>query len=263
MTSLLPALEEELRRAAERAARRPEPAPAPAPAPRTGKALRWSYVRLALAMILAFAAMVGVSAATGVITFGHPARAPSFVVRAPSEGLAGLRAADPVSGPAWELRFFRDTANRTCVQLGRVLYGQFGILGTDGRFHELSPGAFPACGGDRGGRAGDSGLLGVGRTAVRGRGDPCEAATGRCDKANTRTFAYGVLGSRVRTLTYTDPTGKRSNVPLGRYGSYLLVAAGPSPILGTLTATYDDGRTASGTVEIGTKRSFVPIPPGR
>ena len=93
-------------------------------------------------------------AATGVIPIGDPVE-PTRVERNPDRGtgvptdqggrLLALRVPDPAGGPPWGLRIVDTTRGMQCLQAGRVvgdqlgLLGQDGISGDDGRFHPLPP----------------------------------------------------------------------------------------------------------------------------
>ena len=62
--------------------------------------------------------------------------------------LLSLRVADPAGGPPWGMRLIFTTADRGaggarrgvahwgCVQIGRIVDGELGVLGEDGAFHD-------------------------------------------------------------------------------------------------------------------------------
>lgn len=86
-------------------------------------------------------------AATGAIEMGNPVRTPRGAAIAPhryaaptvrgTARIGALTAPDPAGGPPWGVRLFRNRAGLACMQLGRVVNGHVGVLGTDGKLHEL------------------------------------------------------------------------------------------------------------------------------
>src|SRR4051812_29348063 len=106
---------------------------------------------LALTGLLATA---GALAATGVLQIqsGDPVE-PHRVERDAAHGigvpvgatarLLDLRVPDPAGGPHWGLRMVTTSRGLGCLQLGRVVGGELGVLGQDGienddgRFHPL------------------------------------------------------------------------------------------------------------------------------
>jgi hypothetical protein len=101
-------------------------------------------------------ATAGALAATGVIGLGSPVE-PRQVNRDPQRGvgvpvdrtarLLPPRVADPGGGPPWGLRLVTTSRGMMCLQIGRVVGDQLGVLdkdgvaGNDGRFHALPPAA--------------------------------------------------------------------------------------------------------------------------
>lgn len=140
--TVLPELEQELRAAAQRT----QPAPS-ARAPRRAPRAR-DVVVLALGVALT-AASIAVAAGlrigapapktTGV---GVPTAGPGAPLPDGARVLS-LRVADPDGGPPWGVRVYPTSRRAMCWQLGRVVGGRLGVLGTagafsdDGRFHEL------------------------------------------------------------------------------------------------------------------------------
>jgi hypothetical protein len=124
---------------------------------------------IAVVLLLCFAGAA--VAATELIRTGEPVPpTPAMpgvfgTIKPGSTKLLSVRAADPGGGPPWGLRIFRTTMtvggithNVGCVQVGRVVGGQLGVLGqdgsfnNDGKFHEL-PVEGEGCGSlDRNGR---------------------------------------------------------------------------------------------------------------
>jgi hypothetical protein len=146
--SIIPEIERQLRDAAERQAQTPL-----ARAIASSRRLRGRL--LARPFIVAAAVLVGGAgaafAAKALVGIGSPAAPeyPSFGERIIPAGtrLLSLRVPDPAGGPPWGMRLIYTTADRLdpvrnhktarwgCVQVGRVVDGQLGILGQDGAFH--------------------------------------------------------------------------------------------------------------------------------
>jgi hypothetical protein len=104
------------------------------------RAARLRALALAAA-VLALAAGIA-TAATGAFPIGNPL-SPDDVAKPPgkplegSEELARVRTPDPVGGPLWGIRTFSTDRGARCQQIGRVVDGRLGLIGDDGRFHEL------------------------------------------------------------------------------------------------------------------------------
>jgi len=146
--SIIPEFERQLRDAAARRALTPF-----ARAIAGSRRLRGRL--LARPFIVAAAVLVGGAgaafAARALVGVGRPAAReyPSFGERILPAGtrLLSLRVPDPAGGPPWGMRLIYTTADRLdpvrnhetarwgCVQVGRVVDGQLGILGQDGAFH--------------------------------------------------------------------------------------------------------------------------------
>ncbi|QEC48350.1 hypothetical protein FSW04_12745 [Baekduia soli] len=238
----LDTLERRLMAAAERqvAARRDRRTPRRGRIPRS---------RRALALVAALTSLLvggGAWAATSLLSVGSPVPAPyRFGAPAPGRGL-GLpvpgtvhllttTVADPAGGLPWGLRSFATSRGFTCVQVGRVLQGRIGLLGTqgafggDGRFHELRVGVIAdgtTCVPHDG--AGQ-GFLGVHLGAVpAGGAGPSKCIiyqSGRqtCPDRDLRSLDYGLLGPRATRVTYRTATGTRTVRALGPGGGYLVV----------------------------------------
>jgi hypothetical protein len=111
---------------------------------------------IALVLLILLAAAAAIAATTGLLS-GAPVRnVHGFVNRFDaargrvlpgSPRLTSLRVADPAGGPPWGVRTLRTTHQEGCVQIGRVVGGQLGVLGQDGafgddgKFHVLPPSA--------------------------------------------------------------------------------------------------------------------------
>ena len=84
---------------------------------------------------------IGAPARTGV-AFSHPHRGAGAILPH-SVRLLGVKTADPIDGPPWAMRVLSTTRGVGCVQVGRLLDDQLGLLGTagafknDGRFHAM------------------------------------------------------------------------------------------------------------------------------
>jgi hypothetical protein len=205
---------------------------AAATAPRRWRGRRW----LALPAVLGAIAVTGAAfAATGALLTGEPARpAPhprpledpreSIAIVPSSVQLADARVADPDGGPPWGVRTMRTATGNLCAQVGRLVDGRIGVIGFDGRFHDLPlradvasvcdfhPG--PPGGRPRASRAGARvrGDLYVpprstiqldssGRTLREGCADGPDAGTiVLCDTLRSRRVAWGILRPDVREL---------------------------------------------------------------
>jgi hypothetical protein len=192
-------------------------------------------------------------AAAGVIRFGAPAKleqslnAPHVGLGAPSPGAArvlSLRVADPAGGPPWGLRVVTTTRGVGCVEAGRVLNGQLGVLGQDGafsddgRFHPLPSKGLQnaACASlDANGRlfeTSDIDEIPASGWSARGscllphthrlriKGVPPQTS---CPHADIRSLDYGLLGPQAKSITYTLNGRTRTIKPTGEDGAYLIV----------------------------------------
>ncbi|MDA0170906.1 hypothetical protein OJ998_17520 [Solirubrobacter taibaiensis] len=191
-------------------------------------------------------------AATGVLQLppvGDPVE-PTRVERNPERGvgvptdqagrLLALRVPDPAGGPPWGLRIVDTTRGMQCLQAGRVVgdqlgvLGQDGIAGDDGRFHPLPPatrsGWVTQCQlPDANGRF----FIAIDKLSyASGDADPRERACRepsnrdpdkpRCPTADARRIAFGLLGPEASTVTFADGS---TQVPTEGDGAYLHVSA--------------------------------------
>lgn len=220
----------------ERAARRTL---AQAPARR---AWRLSPVLVVLLVLLLAAAA---ATATLLIVNGGSLPAPHAADLAPWENpvagsvrLAGLDAPDPAGGPRWDLRLSHTSNGETCIAVGQVYGGRFGIIGLDRVFRAQPVGGVDACG-----SRGIAGPVLAGARVFLGR-------TAR----DARTVVDGVAGPGVRSVTAAGPGGPR-RLRLGPDGSFLTVYRGyvedVRPRIAVVTA---DGRTR--TIAFATSRAF-------
>ncbi|HTD09396.1 MAG TPA: hypothetical protein VK680_10930 [Solirubrobacteraceae bacterium] len=213
--------------------------------------------------------IVGAAFASGLITVGSPAKkvenfqiadARLGSVTLGSASILSLRASDPQGGAPWGLRVFTTTRGAGCIQVGRVVDGQIGVLGSDGAFgddgqlHPLPVASTEdlACSAlDANGQVFDNVSKGdelanglVGPEAVPSRETPevhdiCAAAAstpaeqssaqGRiCPQSDERDLYYGLLGPQAESVTYLED-GKPVTVPTsGSEGAYLIVQNAPS-----------------------------------
>jgi hypothetical protein len=198
------------------------------------------------------AATGGALAATGVLPLppvGDPVE-PTRVERNPQRGvgvptdqggrLLALRVPDPAGGPPWGLRIVDTTRGMQCLQAGRVVGDQLGLLGQDGiasddgRFHPLPPATrsgwvTPCQLPDGNGRF----FIAIDKLSyASGDADPRERACRepsdrdpdkpRCAKANARRIAFGLLGPEATEITFADGS---TQVPTDGDGAYLHVSA--------------------------------------
>jgi hypothetical protein len=188
---------------------------------------RGRYRIVLLAVAVALAGGTGVAVAAGLISFGDPVPVHTLLdVDASTLRIVAPLVDDPAGGPPWTVRAF-DVGAGTCLQIGRVQDGVFGLVGSDGRFHRLAPGAGArGCGGELA-RSGD--LM----STVVSAGGPDEL----------RSIVYGVLGREARSLTYMPAAGAARDLKLTPSGAYLLVVEGKAPARGELIVTYNNGDT--------------------
>lgn len=215
-------------------------------------------VVIALA-VLAFAAAA--LAAAGVFKTGAAVPTGTGDLTHPQAGFGGVqpgavsgilaRSPDPAGGPPWGLRVIETTRGVACLQVGRVVRGQLGVLGqdglfhNDGRFHPLPAavstpfnGCFaPDAGGHLFTAVEDTNVPASG-LSLRFAAPPATtiAPPGGCSPENLRTpqklprcaagderaLYYGMLGPRAAGITYTA-SGKRHTLATGPGGAYLIV----------------------------------------
>jgi hypothetical protein len=260
---------------------------APARTPTLGERLRQRLTsRSRRTLLFATVALVvigtGALAATNVIRIGAPVK-PGAAFSHPHRGegaivphsvrLLDVKTRDPIGEPPWGMRVLSTTRGVGCIQVGRLLDGRLGLLGTagafknDGLFHAIpvnssfSPVGCTTL--DRNGRiflavhidympasaAMASCYVARFLLFVRGR-NPTPA----CKQADERTLDYGLLGPEAQSITYRTARGERTRPTIGPEGAYLLVrrgvqqgrsdAAGGNllPAYGPITTiTYRDG----------------------
>jgi hypothetical protein len=243
-------LREELIAAAERRiAGRAEFQHRPAGRPRVRRSL------LALAIALGALVLAAVALAAGLISIGKPYRPPSYIHynTVPSQGLGipipgsvevlQLSTPDLHGGPPWGMRYLKTTRGLGCLQVGRLVDGQIGVLGIDdvanddGRFHALPTNVllpFSCEPVDAHGLT----LISVSEPTAYAYGTDVEQAcagvgtvspgTPPCPAADLRALYYGLLGPQASSLTYTV-SGKTHTIhPVGPLGAYLIVVPTPN-----------------------------------
>ena len=192
----------------------------------------------------------GALAATGVLQTGDPVE-PKYVNRDPARGvgvpvdssarLLPLRVADPAGGPPWGLRLVTTSRGLTCLQVGRVVgdqlgvLGQDGVAGDDGRFHPLPPATaatrLTPCPLPDGAGQFFTGVeapsYASGDARDRACHTPDEDAKGRkpCPAADARRLGYGLLGPQAVKVTFVDGS---TAVPVAPLGAYLFVTTNPA-----------------------------------
>ena len=185
--------------------------------------------RLALTGLVAgggLLATAGALAATGVIRIGDPVE-PKRVNRDPARGmgvpveqsarLLPLRAADPDGGPPWGMRMVVTSRGQLCLQVGRVVDDQLGVLGDDGRLHPLPVAAASSTFGcivpDGAGHF----YTGTQRGGFASGAVDDPLCRKECPKGQPRQLAYGLLGSEVARITFADGSVQEPAPPDGAY----------------------------------------------
>lgn len=230
---------------------------------------------LAAALVLvAFGAVA--LAAQGLFLSGAPVSVPAGVPLQPRSGLGvplpgsspaiALQVSDPAGGPPWGARFIATTRGYGCLQFGRVVRGQLGVIGQDGafsndaRFHALPldylQGPFPCGPLDARGQA----FAGVFMDGTPASGQVVEeSCTSRgglthtvqlpvCPAADQRLVMAGMAGPLARSISYAEPNGALHTVAtVGPQGSYLIVLQAPAK-LGLESGEYEPGGPGVGTI---------------
>lgn len=226
---------------------------------------------VALVLLLLLAAAT-VAATTGLLS-GAPVIGQGPAPR-PNEGsgsyvpgsarLTALRVTDPGGGgPPWGLRTLRTTRGTACVQVGRVVRGQLGVLGQDGafgddgRFHPLLPTLLDAAQCTPLDRAGHAFLANSFYGWPAGGYGSCGSA---CPRSDERNIIYGLLGPHGVAIDYADPATGRTLTQraVGPNHAYLVVTrptprrpskgiwiTTPTPGRDIKAVHYDDGTTCT------------------
>ncbi|MHB8233475.1 MAG: hypothetical protein ACYDHT_02360 [Solirubrobacteraceae bacterium] len=220
--------------------------------------------RFAAVGLTVMVASVGVAFASGLLRVGTPAKlVEQFEI--PTSGFGGVTSGspkllaistpDPDGGAPWGLRTFTTTRGAGCVQAGRVVDGQIGVLGTDGAFgndgrlHPIpvaSTSALACSALDANGHIFENvsknnqlanGLDGseqapsaehpeAHEVCAAAAATPAEktSALGRiCPPSEERALYYGLLGPGAQSVTYLEEE-KPVTTPTGPEGAYLIVS---------------------------------------
>jgi hypothetical protein len=250
------------------------------PTPLTGGARRprrLAVLVLVGALVVAASAWGATQLLSGsIVITGFPPVSPSTGVGAPLPArspVLGLRVSDPAGGLPWGMRIVRTTRGEACLQVGHVLDGKLGVLGSgyafngDGRFHTLSPEdalGLRCVHVDAHGHVVDvQGPMTVSADALslaESEADrvhcdlPDQHDWGiRCPLSQLRLVAFGALGPHAKTLHVRFQRRSFDVEPYGPDGVYLLVLKAPAgtnagPRFGaeapgppTMTVAFADG----------------------
>ncbi len=195
--------------------------------------------RLAHTLVLALLGVLlatGVAAAASYVLTGSPIPGshgadvpPEATPRPGSARLAGLDAADPGGGPAWDLRVSRSETGQLCSAVGQVVEGKFGLVGLDSRFRRLPLAGVDACG--------DRALAAV---LIGAR--VFDAAS----RERVRTVVNGVGGNGLREVQVTTAEGASRALRPGSGGTFLAVYSGyVEELRPQVRLTYADGSQRS------------------
>lgn len=270
-SALVPELERELVGAARRGPR----LVAVGARGRSATARAWwrSPLLAAALVILAFGAVA--LAAQGLFLSGAPVALPRGIPLQPHSGLGiplpgtsaaiGLQVSDPAGGPPWGARFIATTRGYGCLQFGRVVRGELGVIGqdgvfsNDGRFHALPAdyleGPFPCAPLDARGHT-FAGVFVDGTPASGQVAEEACSAPGRrinppqpvCPAADERLVMAGTAGPLASAVTYAGPNGQLHTVAtIGPQGAYLIVEQAPAH-LGLEAGEYEPGGPGAGTI---------------
>jgi hypothetical protein len=234
----------------------------------------WRSPLLAAALVVvAFGAAA--LAAQQLLLNGAPVTLPRGIPLQPRSGLGvplphsssaiTLQVSDPAGGPAWGARFVATTRRFGCLQFGRVVRGELGVIGEDGSFsddgsfHELPldylEGPFPCAPLDARGHAfagvfmdGTPASAQVVEESCTARGGLTHTSLPVCPARDERLLMAGMAGPLARTVTYADPRGALHTVStVGPQGAYLIVERAPAK-LGPEAGEYEPGPPGSGTI---------------
>jgi hypothetical protein len=232
---------------------------------RRGGFTRRRIARAWMVLVPALLAGVGVAFAAGAFQVGSPAKvveqfespSASFgTVVASSVRVLAVTAPDPEGGPPWGLRVFDTSRGAGCVQAGRLVNGQIGVLGEDGafgddgRFHALpvaSTNPLTCVALDANGRIFQNvsksyqlanALSGPEQAPTEAEprpqdicvsqlATPAERSSARggrvCPLSQERNLYYGLLGPQAKSITYTSD-GRTVTAPVqAPDGAYLIV----------------------------------------
>jgi hypothetical protein len=266
MTRFLDALEHQLIDATQRRAHGATSLPG---RPRRGISIRLIAAAAALLLAIAAAAL----AAAGLLS-GAPVALPRGIPLQPRSGLGvpvpgtsaamTMQVSDPAGGPSWGARFIATTRGYGCLQFGRSVRGELGVIGQDGlfsedgRFHALPTdyldGPFPCAPLDARGHAfagvfmdGTPAGGTVAEQTCSAPGRPVHPPTPVCPAKDERLLMAGMAGPLARTVTYADTSGELHTVlTVGPQGAYLIVLRATK--LGLQGGGYEPGGPGLGTI---------------
>ncbi len=181
---------------------------------------------------------------------------------------------DPAGGPPWGARYVLSTRGVGCLQFGRLVRGQIGVIGKDGAFgddglfHPLPSdylkAAYPCAtvgrNGDAyaavvvdgipasaliGGEADNGGCAPEGQPRRVGRG----ARMPVCPRRDERLLMAGLAGPQAQRVYYRDEGRLRSVPAAAPYGAYLIVMPLPANAhdVGSLQI-YTSGNVGGGRI---------------
>jgi hypothetical protein len=219
----------------------------------------------ALALAGALLVAGGALAATGTIRIGpvhddhDPRSRPNphhgAGVRAGAAKTIALRVSDPAGGPPWTLRVFRSSRGASCVQVGQVVRGHFGVFVAPGTLEPLRAwpgGSSSLCSGQA--RAGFPVVRGLQRIRVVGGAEDPTRCPGRphadCPITSVTLLRYGLLGPGARRVRLAGAAGSHTlRTSAGIGGAYLFAVALPvAPYVAAnaaLRGSFDEYRRAS------------------
>jgi hypothetical protein len=216
----------------------------------------WRVVRrlptsvLALATLLVLSTAAASAAATllalrGTVIPAPRATSPEQTPASGSGRMAGFSVADPrPGGPRWTMRLATSRTGLLCSTAGQLVGGQFGIVGLDGRFRELSPDAADAC------------------SIVRTDGASLVGARifNASHPADVRTVVSGVGGERLRSVT-VEAAGRTRTIPVHPGGMFMDVLTGlPEDLAIVVRLRYADGHVER--LPFGVSALVLPDPDG-
>jgi hypothetical protein len=267
MTRFLDALEHQLIEATHRGAR----GATSSPGRLRQRRISMRLIAAAAALLLAIAAAA--LAAVGLLS-GAPVALPRGIPLQPRSGLGvpvpgastaiTMQVSDPAGGPSWGARFIATTRGYGCLQFGRAVRGELGVIGQDGlfsddgRFHALPTdyldGPFPCAPLDARGHAfagvfmdGTPAGGTVAEQTCSPPGRPIHPPTPVCPAKDERLLMAGMAGPLARTITYADPNGGLHTVPaVGPQGAYLIVLRATK--FGLQGGGYEPGGPGLGTI---------------
>lgn len=166
------------------------------------------------------------------------------VVLVHQSGLLSLRVRDPDGGPPWGMRYIRTSRGLGCLEVGRIVRGELGLLGiddvyhNDGLFHpfanrSIDPQACVTLDGKGHGFFSEAGsdFYAAGDPLREYRcpipGLPPHPRGQRCPAKDRRALIFGLTGPEGESITYRDEGHLRTERTAGPNGAYLIVLRSP------------------------------------